>query len=186
MDKKQELINLLKLICNEKLGEVICLRSINNDKNLIEKGISFDNEKTCYHSYDNIEELITSLMVSANNYGIYYYDEFIGIISVFYHYYKDLSRLELSISMKEKYRGNGIGECCYKYIINNYFENSDAKSFHLSIREDNIKSRKLAEKCGFKLYKGYKVNNKFIDNDGNTINQVQYLLKKRDYKKFNK
>lgn len=186
MDKKIELINLLKSIRNEKICDVISLRSIDNNKNLIEKGISFDNEKTCYHSYKDIEELITSLMVSANNYGIYYYDEFIGIISVFYQYYKDLTRIEFSISMKEEYRNKGIGEHCYKLLIDSYFANKNIKSIHLSIREDNIKSRKLAEKCGFKLYKGYKVNNSFIDNNGNTIKQVQYLLKKQDYKKFNK
>jgi len=182
MSKKMELINLLKNIRDEKLRESIILINI-NDKKLIEKGISFDNKKTCYHSYDNIEDIITGLIVSANNYGIYYCDEFIGIISVFYHYYKDLTRLEMSISIKEGYRGKGIGKHCYDLIISDYFENSDVKSIHLSIREDNIKSRKLAEKCGFKLYKGYKCDNNFIDTDSNAIKQVQYLLTKKDYKK---
>ena len=186
MDKKQELINLLKIIRNEKLHDVISLMCIDNDKSLIEKGICFDNEKTCYHNYKDIDELLTSLMVSANNYGIYYYDEFIGIISVFYQYYKDLTRIEFAISMKEEYRNKGIGEHCYKLLIDSYFANKNIKSIHLSIREDNIKSRKLAEKCGFKLYKGYKRDNNFIDNNGNKIKQVQYLLKKRDYKKLNK
>lgn len=186
MDKKQELINLLKSIRNEKLSDVISLRYIDNNRELIEKGILFDNEKTCYHSYNDIEDVITGHVVSANNYGIYYCDEFIGIISVFYHYYKDLTRLEMSISIKDKYRGKGIGKYCYDLIISSYFENSDIKSFHLSIREDNIKSRKLAEKCGFKLYKGYKVNDNFVDSEGNIIPQVQYLLKKQDYKKLNK
>ena len=108
-------------------------------------------------------------------------NEFIGIISVFYKYYKDLSRLEMSISIKKEYRNKKIGEFCYDYVIRNYFEDYDIKSIHLSIREDNIKSRKLAEKLGFKLYLGYKDSKYFVDSEGNKIPQVQYLLKRKDY-----
>jgi len=111
----------------------------------------------------------------------FYKDEYIGIISAFYHHYKDLSRLELSISIKKEYRNSGIGKLCYDYIIGGYFEEENIKSIHLSIREDNIKSRMLAEKCGFKLYKGYECDKNFTDLEGNKIPQVQYLLKKKDY-----
>lgn len=186
MDKEKiNLINMLKVVRNIKIQENIKLIDINNNKDLITKAVKFDDKHTCYHSYNNIEDVITGLMVSANNYGIYYKDEFIGIISVFYHYYKDLTRLELSISIKNEYRNKGIGKYCYDLILNNYFEKESIKSIHLSIREDNIKSRMMAEKCGFKLYKGYKCDNYFTDLDGNKIPQVQYLLKKKDYKKNN-
>ena len=178
---EEKLAVLLKKVCNEKIKESISLININNDKELILKGILFDNEHTCYHSYESIDDIVTGLMVSANNYGIYVENKFIGIISAFYKYYKDLTRLEMSISMKEEYRNKKIGEFCYDYVIRNYFENYHVKSIHLSIREDNIKSRKLAEKCGFKLYPGYKDSKYFIDLDGNKIPQVQYLLKRKDY-----
>lgn len=183
MDKKlkNDLINLLKIIRNKKMTENIKLININDNKDLIIKGVMFDTGHTCYHTYEKIEDVITGLIVSATNYGIYYKDEFIGIISVFYHYYKDLTRLELSMSIKEGYRSKGIGKVCYDYILNKYFKSEGVKSIHLSIREDNIKSRMLAEKCGFKLYKGYKCDNTFINKNGNRISQVQYLLKKKDY-----
>lgn len=178
---EERLVILLKKVCNKKILDDISLKNIDSNKELILKGILFDDEHTCYHSYDSIDDIITGLMLSANNYGIYIKDEFIGIVSIFYKYYKDLTRLEMSISIKKEYRNKRIGEFCYNYIIKNYFENYDIKSIHLSIREDNIKSRKLAEKLGFKLYLGYKDSKYFVDSEGNKIPQVQYLLKRKDY-----
>lgn len=183
MDKilKEKLVNLLKNMYNEKIIQNIKLVNINDNKELILKGIMFDNEHTCYHSYETLEDIIIGLMIAANNYGIYLENEFIGIASVFNHYYKDSTRLEISISIKHEYRNKKIGKYCLNNIINNYFEDPKNKSIHLSIREDNIKSRKMAEGCGFKLYKGYKCDNIFIYNKKNVIPQVQYLLKRKDY-----
>lgn len=177
----KKLVNLLRNICREKIIQNINLVNINGNKELIVKGIMFDDEHTCYHSYENIEDIITGLMVSADNYGIYLEKEFIGIVSIFYQYYKDLTRLEISINIKNEYRNKKIGRYCLNTIIHNYFEDPKNKSIHLSIREDNIKSRKMAENCGFKLYNGYKSCNKFNDLNGNVIPQVQYLLKRKDY-----
>lgn len=183
MDKmlKEKLVNLLKNICNEKIIQNIKLVNINDNRKLILKGIMFDNEHTCYHSYDSLEDVITGLMVSANNYGIYLENEFIGIVSVFNHYYKDSTRLEISMSIKNEYRNKKIGKYCLNIMINKCFEDPKNKSIHLSIREDNIKSRKIAERCGFKLYKGYKCDNMFIDSNGNMTPQFQYLLKRKDH-----
>lgn len=184
MDNKLKLIKLLKKIKEDKLKEIIKIRDINNNEDLIIKGILFDNESICYHDYKKIEDVVTGLMVSADNYGIYYNDEFIGIISVYYQYYKDLTRLELSICINKDYRSIGVGSICYEFIIDNYFKKDNVKSIHLSIREDNVKSRFLAEKYEFKIYTGYKCDNYFNDINGNTFSQVQYLLKKKDYKKY--
>ena len=151
------------------------------DKDLILKGISFDNEHTCYNNYNNIEDVLIGLITSATNYGIYYKDEFIGIISIYNQYYKDLTRLELSICIKKEYRNKKIGKYCFDYVISESFKNPNNKSIHLSIREDNIKSIMLAKKCGFKLYRGYKSCDNFIDLNGNKIHQEQYLLKRKDY-----
>ena len=180
----QKLIYLLKRMLNDKIKDEVSLLNLDNNKDLIKRGILFDNEHTCYNDYDSLEDIITGLMISANNYGIYIKDEFIGIVSIFYKYYKDLTRLEMSISIKEEYRNKKIGEFCYNYVIKNYFENYKVKSIHLSIREDNVKSRKLAEKLGFKLYPGYKDSKYFVDLEGNKIPQVQYLLKRKDYVKM--
>lgn len=178
---KEKFLMLLKEVYNEKLIQDISIVNINGNKELITQGISFDNEHTCYHDYDDIDDIITGLLVAADNYGIYLKDEFIGLISVFYHFYKDLSRLEISISINESYRNKNIGKYALDTIIYTCFEDSKNKSIHLSIREDNIKSRKMAENCGFKLYKGYKCDNTFTDLEGNIIPQVQYLLKRKDY-----
>lgn len=183
MDKmlKEKLVNLLKSIYNEKIIQNIKLININKDRKLIEEGILFDDEHTCYHTYESIEDIIIGLMVSSNNYGIYLENEFIGIVSVFNHYYKDSTRLEISMSIKNEYRNKKIGKYCLNIMINKCFEDPKNKSIHLSIREDNIKSRKMAEGCGFKLYKGYKCDNIIVDNNKIVITQFQYLLKRKDY-----
>jgi RimJ/RimL family protein N-acetyltransferase len=98
-----------------------------------------------------------------------------------YQHYDFLEKLEMGICIKEEFRNLGIGKYCYDNLIRLAFEKKGIKSIHLSIREDNIKSRMLAEKCGFKLYKGYKCDQYFVDLEGNKIPQVQYLLKKKDY-----
>ena len=178
---EEKLINLLKKIYNEKTAQNLNLININGNEELILKGVLLDDEHTCYNNYEKLEDVITGLMISADNYGIYLENEFIGIISIFNQYYKDLTRLEISISIKREYRNKNIGKYCLENIISKYFKDSNNKSIHLSIREDNIKSRKMAENCGFKLYPGYKSCKKFIDLKGNLIPQVQYLLKRKDY-----
>lgn len=174
---KEVLINLLKKVSDKKICEVIKLKNINYDKKLILNGILLDDENTCYYSYDKLDDIVDSLMISANNYGIYFEDEFIGIISSFYKYYKDLSKLEIMICIKKEYRNKKIGEYCLDKVIYDCFKKSNIKSIHLSIREDNIKSIKMAEKLGFKLYKGYRFSD-YVDENGSIS---QYLLKKKDY-----
>lgn len=182
MEKKEELVVLLNELKKKELFENLELRKIISIGQ-IEEAVNFDTEHTCFHSYDNIKDIITGLFISAVNFGIFYKDEYIGMISSYYQYYKDLGRLEFCICLKDEYRNLGIGKFCYDILIRESFKNDHIKSIHLSIKEDNIGSRLLAEKCGFKLYPGYKVNNVFKDEQGNCYPQVQYLLKKKDYKK---
>lgn len=180
MKKKEELIFLLKELKKKELLENLELRQIFS-RSLIEQGVLFDNDHTCYHSYENINDVIIGLFISATNYGIYYKDEYIGIISSFYQYYKDLGKIEFAICLKKEYRNLGIGKYCYDVLINEQFKNESIKSIHLTIRDDNIESRNLAKKSGFKLYPGYKSNAMFCDQLGNVYPQVQYLLTKKEY-----
>jgi len=72
MNKERvELINTFKKIRNKKMYENIKLVNINNNRDLIVKGIMFDDEHTCYHSYNTLEDMITSLMFSNCTYGIF-------------------------------------------------------------------------------------------------------------------
>ena len=136
---EQRLAVLLKKVCQKKITDNIKIVDIHRAKKLILKGVLFDNENTCFHSYEDIKDIVTGLRVSAINYGIYLEDEFIGVVSLFYQYYKDLTRLEMAITIKKEYRNKKIGEFSYDYIIRNYLKNTDIKSIHLCIREDNIK-----------------------------------------------
>ncbi len=179
MNDKEKLINLLKQIRLNKIYQDVSLININYDFNLIKEGILFDNENSCYYNYKTLDEMITSLSIASQTYGIYYDDEFIGMISYFHHYYKDPSRYEISISIKEEYRNSSIGYCVASEVIRRMFLFDDIKSIHLYIREDNTRSNALALKLGFKEYPGYKCDNYFTDKDNNKIKNKQYLLKKK-------
>jgi len=178
----RELVELLKKVRNEKIKEEIELIDITNDANLIRDGVLFDDEHTCFYGYNEVEEVVDSILRIANTYGIYLEEQFVGIINVFYANYKDLSKIGISVSLKKEYRNKSIGFCSMIQILNDYF-NTNIKSVHLSIREDNIKSRRLAEKCGFVEYVGYRNYDTFTDLDGNEIPQIQYLLTKKEFKK---
>ena len=180
MSDLQKLVNLLKNIRYELMTNDITIIST-EDESLIRKGIQFDNGNTCYYGYNNIDEMISSVLISSNAYAIYYKEEFIGIVSVFFHSVKDLNKLEISITLNEKYRGKGIGSYLLTQVISAYFDNTEIKSFHLSIREDNTESIKLAEKLGFIKYPGSRKKDFFTDLNGNKIPQVQYLLTRKKY-----
>ena len=64
----------------------IKLISIKGNKDLIEKGVLFDTEHTCYHDYYDFNDIIIGLLIAADNYGIFYNDEFIGLVSICPHY----------------------------------------------------------------------------------------------------
>lgn len=179
MDKtKNDLISVLRKLQDKIILDNVKIKYINGKEDLILKGVLFDNEHTCYHSYEKIEDIVTSLMVSANNYGIFIGNEFIGIISTFYKDYKDLTCFEISVNIKKEYRNKKIGTHSLNYVIKDIFKNTNIKSIHLSIRESNIKSRKMAINCGFNEYEGCETDKVITDINGKTVNQIQYLLKK--------
>lgn len=97
----RDLVELLKKIRNEKIKEEIKLINITYDANLIRDGVLFDYEHTCFYGYNEIEEVVDSILRIANTYGIYLEEQFVGIISVFYANCKDLSKIGISISLKK-------------------------------------------------------------------------------------
>lgn len=64
-------------------------------------------------------------------------------------------------------------------MVDECFKEQYAKSIHLSIREDNIASRKVATKLGFTEYTGYKKDSYYVDLNGNVHKNIQYILKKK-------
>lgn len=179
-----KLVSNLKSYNKKLLEESLTFIDIRNDLNLIIKGIAFDNNHTCFYGYDDINDVITSLVLSSNTYGIFLENEYIAIASFDYHYYKDLTRKEVCLCIKEKYRGLGIGYLCSLKIIDECFKDPLTKCIHFTIKEDNITSKKMAENLGFKEYKGYKASAIFTDFDKNIIHNNQYLLKKEDFLKI--
>ena len=123
--------------------------------------------------------MATCLSLATKTYGIFLDDEFIGITSFGCHYPKDLTRQEICLCLSKDYRSLGIGSICMQKMVDECFKEQQVKSIHLSIREDNTASRKVATKLGFIEYTGYKKDSSYIDLDGNIHKNIQYILKKK-------
>lgn len=179
---KEEVKKKIYRLKKQKILNNVEIKRI-DDINLIEKGVTFDNEHTCFQKYSNINNLARSLIFVADNYGIYYKDKYIGYACLHLQHYNFSEKLEIGICIKEEFRNLGIGKYCYDNLIRIAFEKDEIKSIHLSIKEGNEASIRLAQKCGFNEYSGYKSCAIFEDVNGNAHPQLQFLLKKKDYKK---
>ena len=124
------------------LGDImdnIKLININGNQDLITKGVLFDDEHTCYHDYSDFNDIIIGFMLVADNYGIFNNDEFIGLISIFPHYYKDTSRLEISISIKSEYRNKKIGKYSLKHKDTYKKDKKRIKKLIKAFEDENLK-----------------------------------------------
>lgn len=176
---KKIFIEDIKLIKEKKLEELLTLKDIKNDVFLLKEGIYFDDNHTCFYGFDDVNSMAICLNFATKTYGIFLDEEFIGITSYCYHYPLDLTRNEICICLDKNYRSLGIGSICMSKMIDECFTNKNTKSIHLSIREDNTPSIKVAKKLGFKEYIGYKKDSIYEDLNGKTYQNKQYLLKKK-------
>ena len=179
MDDINLLVYDIKLIKEKKLEEMLTFQNIKNNFYMLKKGINLDNNHTCFYGFDDINLMVMSLNLADETYGIYLDNEFIGITSFGLHNPKDLTRREICLCLDEKYRNLGIGSICMKKMVDECFKNDATKCIHLCIIKENLSSRKVAEKLNFKEYTGYKNDSYIEDLDGNTHENVQYILKKK-------
>lgn len=175
---ENEIIEDIRLIKDKKLEELIFLKDIKDDLSLIKLGINMDDNQTCFYGFNDVYVMATCLSLATKTYGIFLDYEFIGITSFGCHHPKDLTRQEICLCLSKDYRSLGIGSISMQKMVDECFKEQYAKSIHLSIREDNIASRKVATKLGFIEYTGYKKDSSYIDLDGNIHKNIQYILKK--------
>ncbi len=72
-------------------------------------------------------------------------NEFVTVGYINLRFFK--STITIGISVSKDYQGYGIGTKAMSLTVN--IAKKYDKDIHLSIRDDNISSRKMAEKCGF-------------------------------------
>ena len=162
----------------------IKLKFINEEddfSNLVREGISFDEEGMCYNDVDDIDSYIEKVKNSFVVFGIYHDNELIGISMIGQVDSIDPDKFAISINIKKEYRGKKIGSLCLPMIVDSAFSLCGAKRLHVCVRKDNVASNKMVEKMNFKLYPGYKDDEKFITKEGKIINQNQYELDYKDY-----
>lgn len=180
----KQLIDHFRAIVKEDILEVRVINGEFCDYEMVKEALTFDNEETCYSDQTNDLSLNARMFLMGSTiYGIFLNFEFIGTIGAYMHNPVDKTRLELCCCIKKEYRNKHIGETALREVIEKYLNDAKIKSIHVSIREDNIASQKLAEKLQFKEYMGYKDDALFVKSDGTKIKQKQYLLKLKDYKK---
>ena len=74
--------------------------------------------------------------------------------------------------------GKGIGTFATKQMISHAFNNMNLNRIELTVLEDNIRARKLYEKCGFVL-EGTKRDCNY--KNGKYVNMCMYAILKKDY-----
>ena len=79
-------------------------------------------------------------------------------------YYKDLEKVGITYFIGAKYRNSGYASEAVKAYVKYFFEHYDINEIIATVREENISSWKVIEKCGFDLIerKMYKdINDEF-------------------------
>jgi ribosomal-protein-serine acetyltransferase len=144
----------------EKKGEEdlkLCLLSENDLQEvyeLMDKNRKFFEGKDTFIS--NIYQANDALgYVSSNKryrrFGIYYDKKLVGTVSVQDINY-NMMNCSLGYWLDEEYTGKGIMSKSINKIISFCFEQLRLNSIELEIKEDNIKSKALAERLRFKFY----------------------------------
>ena len=66
------------------------------------------------------------------------------------YFFKYKDKTEIATAISEKYQGKGFGTLSNKILIDYIFNKLNIKLIVVSFYIDNISSRKMCEKCGFK------------------------------------
>ena len=165
-NKKEIIENLNGIVELKKLENVF-----NPDiyKMLYHMKSDYNGFKNYAHQLSKVdfEKWLIDMNNSANNinlpkgyvpqiiYFIYFENIPVGIIKLRYKLNESLRNLggHISIAIDQKYVGKGIGTIAFKKAIDILENEYNVKEIFITIRKDNISSRRMAEKNSFKLEK---------------------------------
>lgn len=142
-------INLIML--QESLAEKL-FQLVDSDREYLNKWLPWVNHtKTVNDTKVFIKNSIVDFAEGKSmNLAIEYLNEIVGVTG-YNTIYKDLKKVEIGYWLSSKQQGRGIiTKSCTK-LIQHAFNELDIEKVQISVAAENIKSRKVCEKLGFKL-----------------------------------
>ena len=129
--------------------------------------------------------VLLNMIISKESYGIALNDsnKLIGTISVYNNPIRKWKYAKsIGFSLNYDYWGNGYATEALKLVIHYLFTKTDCLLIEIGHHLDNIASKKVIEKCGFKL-NGIFPKYKMLY-DGRLVDAALYSLEKEDYERM--
>lgn len=149
--------NVYKMLSDE---EVILYLNMDKHKDI-------DDTKNLFLDYSNDKDKYPFVILDNDN--------FVGVFLIKLDLY-DKDCFEFTIYLDKSYWNKGVYTEVLPYMTDYAFKSIGTGNFRGFVMENNMASRKVLEKCNFKLEKIFKV-------DGIEGNIYSYLITKEDYLK---
>lgn len=129
------------------------------------------------------DRVLTSNLISREMYAITIDDKLIGTISLYNKPYRKYNKAKtLGFSLKSDYWNQGIMTEAVKLMIQFVFKKTDCEILEVAHHSDNLRSKRVIEKCGFS-YDG-RMNKYKVLYDGRIVDVDFYSMEKIEYERM--
>ena len=161
----------------------IFFNSIQRNRTYLEEFMPRMGENHSISDTKTVINIFINQLIQNNGFrvGIYYDDNFIGIIGLKYIDWIN-KKTEIMYWIDKDFIGKGITTECVKKILDISFNYYNLNKVILIAADSNIASQKIAEKCGFKI-EGILREDELLKNG--YVNSLQYSIIKSEFQKEN-
>ena len=122
--------------------------------------------KAGWPPHKSVEEslnVIKNIFSQKETYAIIYEDKIVGCVGLLFYpnCHQDWGKdaVELGYWIGEEYQNRGICTKASKILVKRAFKDLNVKAIYATYYIDNIKSKRVLEKLGFKYYKDLEITN---------------------------
>lgn len=129
------------------------------------------------------DRILTNNMIGREMFAITIDDMLIGTISLYNNPYRKYNKAKtLGFSLRSDYWNQGLMSEAVKLMISFVFRKTDCEILEVAHHTDNLRSKRVIEKCGFN-YDG-RFNKYKILYDGRLVDVDFYSMEKGDYERM--
>ena len=129
------------------------------------------------------DRILTNNMIGREMFAITIDDRLIGTVSLYNNPYRKYNKAKtLGFSLRSDYWNQGLMSEAVKLMISFVFRKTDCEILEVAHHTDNLRSKRVIEKCGFN-YDG-RFNKYKILYDGRLVDVDFYSMEKGDYERM--